>query len=240
MRRLCHFLLCLGLLASPAFLLAAETLQLARSEKLATQYIAAQLLQEIYRRSGLAAEIEALPPARANLMVTRGQKDGEVARIESYAVKNPGLIKVTPAYYYITTTVYAKNRLSIKSKDELKGLRVGAIRGVTHAEDLIAGLEKAHLTNDGQSLYLMLDADRLDVAIDTGTNGNHMIKKLKLPQLRPVAELARLDLFHFLAADKAEFAPVISKTISAMKKSGELERLTQQFEQAFIASNIEP
>ena len=69
---------------------------------------------------------------RANAMTLAGEKDGEVGRVLAYTTKNPGLIRVEPAYYHLSTTAFAKSDKGIKitSKEDLQKYRVGIVRGI--------------------------------------------------------------------------------------------------------------
>jgi hypothetical protein len=223
-------------------LVCAQSVNLASNEKATEQAIAALLLTDIYKRAGLTAKIQPLPGARANAMALNGQKDGEVARIQSYASKNPSLIKVEPAYYYLTTTAFAKadKGITIASKEDLKKYRVGVVRGIAHAEAATEGITNLQVVGDYDQLYQMLDAGRIDLAIDAGANGPYVVKKLGLKNIKSVGELARLDLFTILGAGKRELAPKLASVIQSLKESGELAKLAKQHEDAFVKSGAAP
>lgn len=225
---------------APGIAAAAEQLNLASNEKLVEQVIAARLLTDIYKRSELIAKITPLPPARANLSTLNGTSDGEVARVDAYAKKNPTLIQVMPAYYYLTTVAYSKANISIQTKEDLKKYRIGAIRGVAHSDAITEGLSDVGYVNDARTLFLLLKSGRFDIAIDTGANGKYMIKEMKLDDIHAVGELARLELFNILAPHKMHLAESISKTIRKLKSSGEFEPLVKRYELEFLQSGVAP
>lgn len=232
MRKIIQFFtLCLSVTIAHA-----EQLNLASNEKLVEQVIAARLLTDIYQRSNLIAKITPLPPARANLSTLNGTSDGEVARIDAYASKNPSLIQVRPAYYFLSTVAFSKSPISIRSKDDLKKYKIGVIRGVAHSDAITAGMSNIEYANDARSLFLMLKAGRFEVAIDTGANGKYLLQEMKLDDIHVVGELARLELFHILAPHKKHLAAPISSTISQLKSSGELDLLIKKYEQDFLQS----
>lgn len=210
----------------------AQELNLARNENAVGQAVAANLLADIYKKAGLTAKVQPLPGARANAVALAGEKDGEVARIQAYATKNPTLIKVEPGYYYLTTGAFAKadKGVNITSKDDLKKYKVGIVRGIAHAEAATEGLAGLQVAGNYEQLYQMLDAGRIDVAIDEGINGPGTLKKLGLAGIKQVGEIARLDLFHILHPSKKDLAPKISAAIKALKDSGELAKLTKKYE----------
>ena len=232
-----HLAIAIQLLLVPAI---ARELQLARNEKALEQLVAEQLLTDIYHRAGLALRVEPLPGARANAMVLSGDKDGEVARIKSYFEKNPTLLRVEPAYYYLTSTVFAKagRGIGIKDTADLAKFRVGIVRGVAHAETATADLSKVDKVVSYEQLYRMLDADRIDLAIDTGINGRAIIQTLGLSHLEPVGDIARLELYHGLNASHKDLPATIGNVIQKMKKSGELDKLIRKTEEAVLKAYV--
>ena len=219
-----------SLAATPMVL--AQSLNLASNENAIGQAVAAKLLTDIYKKAGLSAQITPMPAARANAMALAGEKDGEVARIPAYFAKNTTLFKVEPGYYYLTTGAFAKadKGVTIASKDDLKKYKVGIVRGIAHAEAATEGLPGLQVTSSYDQLYQMLDAGRIDVAIDEGINGPVTLKKLGLKGITQVGEIARLDLFNVLVPTKKDLAPKISAAIKALKDSGELAKLTKRYE----------
>lgn len=92
--------------------------------------MAARLVQEIYKRSGLSAKVESMPPKRATIEAKEGRIDGEVSRIENYFPDNPELIRVTPAYSSITITAFSRKSIVIQSKEDLAKYKNGIVCGV--------------------------------------------------------------------------------------------------------------
>ena len=141
-----------------------------------------------------------------------------------------------PGYYYLTTGAFAKTdkHITITSKDDLKKYKVGIVRGIAHAEAATEGLAGLQVTSSYDQLYQMLDAGRIDVAIDEGINGPVTLKGLGLTGITQVGEIARLDLFNVLTPAKKDLAPKISAAIKALKDSGELAKLTKRYEEEAV------
>lgn len=93
-----------------------------------------------------------------------------------------------------------------------------------------AGLAGLQVTGTYEQLYQMLDAGRIDVAIDEGINGPSTIKGLGLKGISQVGEIARLEMFNVLTPAKKDLVPKISAAIKALKDSGELAKLTKHYE----------
>jgi polar amino acid transport system substrate-binding protein len=233
--KMCMVSLALSLLAM-CTVVSAQELNLVRNESAVVQTIAARLLKDIYKHAGMTVNITPLPGARTTAVVLAGEKDGEVARIPAYFIKNPSLVKVDPAYYYLTTGVFAKSSrgITVTSKEDLKKYKVGIVRGIAHAEAATEGLVGLQVTATYEQLYKMLEAGRIDVAIDEGINGPAIVRELGLKGISQVGEIARLDLHHVLVASKKDLVPRISTAITALKSSGELARLTKRYESEVV------
>lgn len=211
---------------------AAEELHLASNEKALEQTIASRLLRDIYQTAGLTIKVEPLPAARANALNLRGEKDGEVARIRPYADKHPTLLLVEPAYYYLATGVFTKAGSSVEIKDKtgLAKYRVGVVRGIAHAEAAVSGLTNVETVDSYEQLYRMVDAGRIDVAIDTSINGQRVIRQLGLDRVLLSGEIGRYELYNILNPRHKALVPRIAAAIKAMKTSGELSKLTARYE----------
>ncbi len=236
----CAFLAWVALLvtASPSQV-QAQTVVLSLNQGEVLQHVAGELLTEIYRRAGLNAKVEPSPPARNNNRVLNNQIDGEVARVGAYFEKNPGLIKVEPAYYFLVTTAFAKSgrTIVVNSPADLHQYRVGIIRGVAHAQTVTEGVPNLVVVNSVEQLFKMLSLDRIDIAVDAYINGMDTLKQLNLKDIKPVAKLAKRDLYNALIPSKADLAPRISKVIKSMFASGELASLTKSIEANHLDSS---
>ncbi len=219
-----------------------QTLHLARNEFAAEQAVAALVLGDIYARTGLKFTVSPMPGARANSAALAGKVDGEVARVQSYAEKNPTLIKLERPYYYLTTVAYARadSKLSIKSRDDLMGRKVGYVRGIAHAETQAAHLDNVTIISAYDRMYEMLQAGRIDIALDTGANGAYMINKYGLTDIQPVGTLARHDLFHILHPARRDLAPRIQSTIRQLRESRQLDKIVREREEQFLNSGMTP
>ena len=220
----------------------AESLHFARNEHAAEQAVAALVLEDIYQRAGLKFTVTPMPGARANTAALAGKVDGEVARVHAYGEKNPTLIKLDPPYYYLTTVAFARadRKLSIRSRDDLAGLKVGYVRGIAHAELQAAHLENVTVISAYDRMYEMLQAGRIDVALDTGANGAYMIARNGMTDLQAVGTLAKHDLFHILHPSRRDLAPRIHSVIKQLRDSRQLDKIVRQREDQFLNSGMAP
>lgn len=213
---------------------AADPVRLVRIEKNPEQYLQARLLGEIYRRLDLTVEVQAVPPARASLLMNNHQVDGEVARSQLYAASHPALIRLMPSFYTQNLGVYSIRPISIKSQGELKQYRIGVLKDFYRYDEL--GIQSAQMKKalDFKELLWMLKHDDIDLVIESETNLTAMAHKYQFGELQPVWSLPDVPLYHYLQPDQTITASRLAALISQLKQSGELERLRQQYQQELL------
>lgn len=233
------FFVCVSMVSSLAL---AAPIQLGQAQLEAVQDVSAKLLADIYKRANVDVKITPAPAARLTYQILHDEIDGEVARIGPYFEKNPTLVKVEPTYYYLVTTAFAKKdrKISITSAEDLKKYKVGIIEGVYHAAIATEGVPNLSKVIKVEQLFEMLNIGRLDVVVDVGINGKFLTKKMKYNDIVSVGEIAKRDFYNALIPAKKDIAPKISKAITEMKSSGELEKLRIKYEKEVLDSAEAP
>lgn len=213
--------------------MAATPLVFARNENLPEQAVAEAIFTQAMQNLKLAVEVKAEPPARANQSNLSQQVAGEIARISSYADKNPSLIKVSPSYYSLISVVYARknSHLRVAKVDDLIPYKVAHIRGVQHSADLVKRLPDVQLAVGSESLFKMLNANRVDAVITTEIDGKIMLQRLHFDRsIEPIAVLAQRDLFIYLNQSSQALAEPISTELTRMKNTGEIKSIIERME----------
>ncbi|CAN7695720.1 transporter substrate-binding domain-containing protein [Pseudoduganella sp. LjRoot289] len=232
---LCTLLASVGVFSAAA----AEEVTMGRNQGLADQWVAAKLITDIGNKAGVTVKVKPLPAARASEMNLSGEIDGEIARIDAYAAKNPSLVQSKPLYYYLNSTAFGKSDKAVASIADLKKYKVGIIRGVAHAMTVTAGLKVTEVNNPEQ-LFTMLEEGKIDVAVSSEIDGNYRLKKMKLGDIKVLTTLAKFEQGAIFNPAKKQNAEKLAKATAAMKQSGELDKLTAQYEKEFLNNNIEP
>jgi hypothetical protein len=215
----------------------AESLRFARNENLPEQDVAEAVFRQVMRNLKVNVVIDAVPPARANMLNLSAAVAGEVARIESYGAKNPSLIRVEPGHYYLTSVAFARKDSGIKLAGvaDLAQYKVAHIRGVQHSTDIVKDLPFMRESNNSESLFSLLEAGRVDVVVTTGVDGRMMLQQMQLTdQIEPVAELARRELFVYLNPGFKQWQQPISLELQRMKASGDLAKIIAEQEQLLV------
>lgn len=213
----------------------AQNLVFARNEKLAEQEVAEIILTNLYKNIGIDIRVEPLPPARAHTQTVYGVYAGEVARIYSYGTEYPQFIRVETPYYYLTTVAFFRKntKITVKDRDDLKKYRIGIINGVKHSEDITKGIPNVFVGASSKNLFLMLEANRIDIVIDTGINGKQVIKELNFENVDEVT-LKKLDLYHYLNERHVENSKTINIEIKKKIKDHSLLKEIESAENLFF------
>ena len=243
----------LGLvLAAPAFSTPAasprppdqapERLVLTCIESSGTQAVAAALVAEAFRRNGLALSVEAVPGERASAMTREGLSDGEVSRIEAYFVTHPQLVRVEPALMATEAAVFVRaadprfaGRTVVAAAD-LRGLRVGIVRGVMQTERGVASLDRVETVASARQLHRMLQSGRLDAIVDSPLSH----RRYRMPDGSPAAtrqagDLGAEPVFLGVQARQRDLAARLRKTIESMQASGEWDLVRARAEDAYVS-----
>lgn len=224
---------CLLALPARATEPAPPPLHIAAVQKDAVSWVAARLLTEVYRLAGLELVVEPMPAPRAGLLALSGEVDGELIRTEAHGQRNPRLLRIDPPYYRIQVQAFslASRRVQVGSRADLARYKLAAIRGLSYVPELTPGHPALTLAQNSEQMFRMLQAGRVDLALDSGLAARHVLERLGLrEQLSASPELARYELFHYLHPRHRALAPRIAAAIQRLKASGELERLTEFYE----------
>lgn len=234
------------LLLAPAGGAAAADVTLVRVEKLAEQYVGAQILTEIYSEAGFTVQIVPLPAARAAQMALDGKVDGgvdgEALRYAAYGDFNPSMIRVDPPYYSVAMTAFARRSrgISIRSRIDLKPYRVGIVLSAVHTNAQAEGAFEIVNAPSAPLLFRMLEEGRIDVALDAKLNGEYLIRTSRLDDIAAVGDLAKIDVFNYLTPNNASLARRIGETIAALKSTGQLDGLVRKYERALVEGGVRP
>lgn len=212
---------------------APATLHVAGADDSAASDTAEAILQRAYARAGLALHVEPLPAPRASQRLDAGLLDGEVARIGPYFEAHPALLRVGPPLMQVSLVAYvrADAGFTVRVVGDLRGRRVGIVRGLLQSQRLVAGLDRVTEVTSGTQLYRMLAAGRLDVVVDAPLNQRRHTAQLGLRNVVAQATLCEQPAYHGLHRRHAALAPRLAAALEAMQASGEL---------AALAAGVEP
>lgn len=234
MRLLKHLTITCALAASLNVYAQTQSLTLASNEGAVEQTIAGCILTELYKSIELKLNIIPMPANIASVQNQNRKVNGEVARVAAYKSKDATLTKVTPSYYSLTTAAFFKiANASVTTKDDLKKFRVGIVKGIAHAEDIVRDVPNVTDATDYTQLFYLLETNKIDVAIDTEVNGRYMVYKLRIPGVISTG-LKEHELFTVLNPTGVAHAKHIGDRIAEFKSNGKLVSVTTKCEDGFF------
>lgn len=195
------------------------------------QAVGAQILQVAYAKLHIQIEIIEMSGKRALIESNLGRVDGEVHRIIEVGQLFPQLIRVPTQINYVEPTVFSKNTaFKLAGCKSLKEQIVGRVRGIQYAEICTKGFENVAVLPDSTLLLKALHKDVVDFAITGHFNGLVWLKKHNYKNIIPLGPaLKQLALYHYIHHNHKDLVPKIDAVFKAMKASGELKELRQQY-----------
>lgn len=196
------------------------------------------IMEHIYQRLGLTMILVKFPPKRSLIEVNNGAVNGELARATVIEANNPNLIRIP--YRVGTIKLMAIQRTQqpdIKHLAELKGMRIGVLRGFRTTESMTDALPR-EMYNDIPGLFKGVIHGRIDVALFPKIGGEQYIRENQLEDTLVISKQPLIDIpiYHYLHNRAQKTAQALTAEMKKMQATGELQSLIEQQEQSFIES----
>lgn len=199
-----------------------------------THELSKAILKEAYSRIGHNVQFESFPGLRSLTMANQGQVDGDAARIKGTEKSYKNLLPVpTPLLSFEALAFSRTISREIDDWQDLKGLRVGIIRGVRYAETGTKGLAPLYAEDIGH-LFKLLAQDRIQVAITTSRAGQIEINRNYKDNGIKIHEtpLYSTPLYHFVNRKHKDIIPKLDRVFKDMKDQGAIvEIIDTRFQQ---------
>ncbi len=195
-----------------------------------THSFAQKVLQEAYKRIGYDVQFRMLPAKRSLDLANQGKTDGDVARIEGTEKTFPNLIAVpTPVIDFQGIAFTISVTKDIKDWSDLKGLKIGVVRGVRYATIGTKGLNPFFAENVPHLFRLLADG-RIDIAIGGLRPGQIEIQKnFKNSGIHAVGKpLFSAPLYHYVHKKNKELAAQLGQVLADMAAQGEIDFIIDQ------------
>ncbi len=197
--------------------------------------ISEQVLQEAYQQLGIHIAVKEYPAARAIKMANKGVAvDGELHRRASANVKYSNLIKI-PVPIGIAEEVAVTKGVSfpINNLESVRPYVVGVMRGLKTARLLEEmNVQKLTSVTTYKQLLLMLDKNRIEVAIVSRLAALNFIKELQLTGLTilepPIMQTTKI--YHFPHKKHEHLVDKLTTVLQEMEASGRIQDIQRQYE----------
>lgn len=155
-------------------------------------------LLQVYKKLAVEVDFLNLPSNRALEFSNNGRTDGETFRIKSISKTYKNLVRVPTPVMSFEGFAYATRNLEIESWLDLKGLRVGIVRGIIWSEKQTKDYAVSRFNNNEDLLDKLLMGG-IDVAVTTSFGMSEVTKnKILKVKLHRGKSLAQFDVYHFL------------------------------------------
>ncbi len=207
---------------------------------LATHGLSYELMQLIFGRIGRCVEIELLPQARLLERLSKGRDDGvtliRFAPDRTAFLHYTDLPLVTLHGYVYFRSDWAGS-LSVTRWEDLRGLRVGVVRGRNYPDDFKqareAGVFTAVEVVSSEQLLGMLIRDRVDAVPFLEIEAAEFLALPEYQSKVARAETFKVDIAFYLAltsrSKQVVLLPQLNRVIADLQASGELARLLARY-----------
>lgn len=203
------------------------------SESLPANGVLAEMVSEAFRRQGITVHYQIYPLRRLYHLVATGEIDGAVGvpfaadRTRNFVFSAP-LVKVNYNFF-----ARKQDHLQVGRLAELKGLRIGVVRGGLNEQTLLAqGLKVDAVSNHEQNIRKLL-AGRIDLLVSVSEYTqyllNHHFSEAERDQLEklepPFAVRAKHLVMSKKRAELSRLLPGFNRTLEKMKHDGTLAEI---------------
>jgi polar amino acid transport system substrate-binding protein len=186
-------------------------------------------VKEAFARIGMEVAMDWQPPERGIENANAGIIDGDAGRIAGISKRYPNLIQIPERLVVSEFSAFTLNStFSPVGWQSLKPYNVGIVRGHKISEANVVGTRSLIQVRNTEALFLLLNSNRVDVAVCEKLFGSMMAKKIN-PEIRAMEPpLAKVDFYLYLHARHEPLVLRVSEALKAMKRDGAYERLRRQ------------
>lgn len=202
-----------------------------------THKMVQEVLKEAYKRIGYDVQFTMLPAKRSLHSANRGNTDGDIARIEGTEKIFPNLIPIrTPVVDFQGFAFTVSVSREIREWSDLKGLRVGVVRGIRYSTIGTEGLNP-FFAEDYINLFRLLVDGRIDVAIAGRNQGQIEIQKnFRKSGIHKIGQpLYSKPLYHFVHKKNKKLAARLNDALADMAAQGEIDTILEWAFQTLLA-----
>jgi ABC-type amino acid transport substrate-binding protein len=188
------------------------------------------VLKEAYKRIGYDVQFRMFPAKRSLNLANQGKSDGDIARIEGTEKAFPNLIALSTPIFNLQGYAYTiEVTRDIRDWSDLKGLRIGVVRGVRYATIGTKGLNP-FFAEDMTHLFRLLADRRIDVAIAGRRSGQIEIhNNFKGSGIHTVGRsLYDKPMYHFVHKKNKELAVRLNHALENMAAEGRIDTIIKK------------
>lgn len=183
------------------------------------------IVEEAYRRLGIAVEAEPLPAERALRAADSGLTDGDTIRVEGIDALYPNLVRVPEPVSHVDVLAFTTGlSFDVQGWESLRPYTVCYIYGAKLHEQGTQDLRR--MGADGQeNAVLLLRNGQCEVAV-LSANAWIMIDKVNAGPMRELSPpIARHQLYHYVHRRHTALVPLLAEELRKMKREGVVDAI---------------
>jgi ABC-type amino acid transport substrate-binding protein len=195
-----------------------------------THAMVKEVLRVAYNRIGCEVRFALYPGIRSLELANKGQTDGDIARISGTGNKFPNLRPISTPVIHFQGVVFTKTLTQkILSWEDLKGLRVGVIRGIRYSTIETKGLSP-FFSKDMTHLFKLLENNRIQVAIAALQAGTiELYKNFNNSDIHITGTpLYAAPLYHFIHIKNQRLIEQLERVLKEMDQTGEMQHILDE------------
>ncbi len=190
------------------------TVLICRAENHPAHLNASPTISKLYKKLGYKVKFIDLPNKRSVFSVKTGQCHAEVGRIQLLE-SDPDLVLSTEPVHFIQARAYAMGKKpKIKSWEDFKSAKIGAIRGELYAEKHLQG-KNVFFSNGYRKLFSLLSINKVEYVV--GLDDAVSQVGLKKGMVKGEHLLFKAPLFHVLNKKHKTLLPEIDAALREIK-----------------------
>jgi polar amino acid transport system substrate-binding protein len=192
------------------------------------------IYREAFKRAGVRLEVVVAPLKRIEMMLDRGEIDGEMVRAPAYGQQHPNLILIDVPIMQVIFSIYAlKPVAGLNSLEDLRKTPFSGAytRGVIFCENTLSSLMPAHKLTMVSSVKQgidMLAAGHVDFFCDVSSslwNYDYAYANKSMPKLKKLFDISKqVANTAYLHPKYKEFAGKLTSVLKQMEKEGLIEK----------------
>jgi polar amino acid transport system substrate-binding protein len=179
-----------------------------------------RLLREAYAAIGVEFSVLYLTPNRSIQEVENGAADGELLRIQQVGHHFTEIVRVEIPVISLPIYAYTNNpQLAGLTLDEMDRYRVGYVDGALFAQRMTAKLPDVTPVESPDTLFKMLELDRLDIVIAAENPGDTVMQTVGNGRIyKGSKQLRSVEFYHYLNRRHRALVPRIEWLLTELKE----------------------
>src|SRR6056297_3321402 len=177
------------------------------------------ILEEAFARIDLSIKTIHLTSQRSILNANAGITDGEFGRVAGMTSRYSQLHIVDEPLADFGFCAFSKNRnITVSDWSDLSKYNIAFISGWKVLEDNVTTAKSLHTVTNEESLFAMLEADRVDLILYNCRRGKYYIRINHIVEIYPIEpKLASRKMYLYLHESQMQLIPQLEQTLRDMK-----------------------